>query len=298
MSSTTDFYGESVPEALKLACRELSTTQENLDVSVLETGSPGIFGLCRKKAHIRVSLKTAPTQADVPQEKLEEEKAKKIAAPAPASPKKNKKSIPSPAKPSRPAAKQTASPEQTKKNKPADLNADDLKPIRDDLLKVLDLMEYPSDVTISIEKNKVQCQISGEHEQVLVGPGGKTLDGLQYLIGKIASKRLATRVMLTLDAGNFREKRLEELKQQAIDFAVQVKENGKTKTIGSLNPSERRAVHMALQNDKEIRSRSVGGGLFKKVLIYVPGKGKKPGPPKRKGKRPQSQRQTSSKQKN
>jgi spoIIIJ-associated protein len=34
-------------------------------------------------------------------------------------------------------------------------------------------------------------------------------------------------------------------------------------------------VHILLQEDKEVRSRSVGDGLFKKVLIYKPGK-KKP----------------------
>jgi len=46
---------------------------------------------------------------------------------------------------------------------------------------------------------------------------------------------------------------------------------------------------MALQEDKEIRSRSVGEGLFKKILIYKPGKNgkpsgrKKPAPRSRKG---------------
>ena len=52
-----------------------------------------------------------------------------------------------------------------------------------------------------------------------------------------------------------------------------------TQAIPALNPSERRVVHMLLQDDKEVRSRSVGEGLFKKVLIYKPGK-KKPFPRK------------------
>jgi spoIIIJ-associated protein len=33
---------------------------------------------------------------------------------------------------------------------------------------------------------------------------------------------------------------------------------------------------MILQEDNDIRSRSVGDGLFKKILIYKPGKGNKP----------------------
>ncbi|MCI5143981.1 MAG: hypothetical protein D3923_00300 [Candidatus Electrothrix sp. AR3] len=64
------------------------------------------------------------------------------------------------------------------------------------------------------------------------------------------------------------------MKEQALKLAVQVKEDGMTQAIPALNPSERREVHMVLQDDKGIRSRSVGDGLFKKVLIYKPGRKK------------------------
>ena len=64
-------------------------------------------------------------------------------------------------------------------------------------------------------------------------------------------------------------------------MAEKVKADGKTQVIPALSPSERRVVHMSLQDDKEIRSRSVGDGLFKKILIYKPGQGNKGGGRKR-----------------
>jgi spoIIIJ-associated protein len=70
---------------------------------------------------------------------------------------------------------------------------------------------------------------------------------------------------------------------RAKDLAELVKADGKTQAIPPLNPSERRVVHVALQDDKDIRSRSVGDGLFKKILIYKPGKGKRTGTNKRGG---------------
>jgi spoIIIJ-associated protein len=57
-----------------------------------------------------------------------------------------------------------------------------------------------------------------------------------------------------------------------------VKDSGKTRSIPALNPAERRIVHMVLQDDSTIRSRSVGEGLFKKILIYLPGRGRKKSP--------------------
>jgi spoIIIJ-associated protein len=91
------------------------------------------------------------------------------------------------------------------------------------------------------------------------------------------------RIMLALDAGGFRERRAGELRERALELAEQVKADGKTQAIPALNPSERRVVHMALQEDKGVRSRSVGDGLFKKVLIYKPGKGRRPSSRKRRG---------------
>ncbi|PKN15596.1 MAG: hypothetical protein CVU68_13940 [Deltaproteobacteria bacterium HGW-Deltaproteobacteria-3] len=73
-----------------------------------------------------------------------------------------------------------------------------------------------------------------------------------------------------------------ELQARALRLAQEVKETGKTRTIPAINPAERRMVHMALQDDTEIRSRSVGEGLFKKVLIYLPGKGRRRAPRKKK----------------
>ncbi len=52
-----DFYGKEVAAAIKNACDTLGVPQEKLEIEVIETGTTGIFGLIRKKAHIRVLVK-------------------------------------------------------------------------------------------------------------------------------------------------------------------------------------------------------------------------------------------------
>ena len=97
------------------------------------------------------------------------------------------------------------------------------------------------------------------------------------MLRKIVARNVTEQLRLNLNVGDYREKRLEELKIKAGELAVMVKEDGKTQVLPALNPSERRTIHMTLQEDKEIRSRSVGDGLFKKILIYKPGKGGRSG---------------------
>jgi len=146
---------------------------------------------------------------------------------------------------------------------------------------LLELMGYPSQVEVSAKGSSVFCHVGEEHEEILTGQDGKTLDSIQYLLRKIIVRKVPNRLRLTVDIGNYREKRLANLKEQAAHLAETVKSDGKTQVIAALSPSERRVIHMSLQEDKEIRSRSVGDGLFKKILIYKPGKSGKGGGRKR-----------------
>ena len=275
-----DFFGKDVASAIKEACDTLNVAQENLDIEVIETGSTGIFGLIRKKAQIRVTIQSDGDAA--------EQKPKKKPRPAKRKPKK-KETLQEPVPVTPPddtPEKREVEPEAEEENnvlnngresarESVELSSESLDVIRLELEKILDLMTCPSTVSVEMMEGTVHCKVSGEFEDDLTGQDGRTLDSLQYLLRKVVSRKIAERVRLTIDVGDYRERRNQELRDKAIDYAALVKQNGKTQVIPSLNPSERRIVHVALQDDTDIRSRSVGDGLFKKVLIYKPGKGKK-----------------------
>jgi spoIIIJ-associated protein len=288
MAQEQDFYGGTVSDAIANACKQLAASQEELNIEILETGSPGIFGLCRKKARIRVSHKeekrTAVRKAPVAAETAVGETPPPVQEEKPP---EQKKKRPSRGR-KKPVLQQVAEAgdaveESPKAAPPATASAQQYTPpsaealeaVQKDIVTLLDLMGCPSTSTVELENQTVVCKISGEHQEILTGHDGRTLDSLQYLLRKITSKLLPDRTKLLLEVGNYREQRMEALKEQVIELAAKVREDGMTQAIPALNPSERRVVHMLLQEDKEVRSRSVGDGLFKKVLIYKPGR-KKP----------------------
>jgi len=290
MEKAKDFYSKSVADAIRQACAEFATSQEKLDIEVVETGSAGIFGLCRKRAHIRVTRKQkagpekkaggrkpAPIPAGLPEEK----KVEPIVAAAETEPAGGQRAPKGSQKGrGRQKQKKTAeSPGPEVETEPvAPPTEEMLASVKSDLDQVLRLMGFPSEIGVTVEEASIQCQINGEYEEDIIGPEGRVLDSLQYLLRKMSSREMSDRIMIDLNAGDFRERRIEELKKTALELAEKVKADGKTQAIPALNPSERRVVHVALQDDTQIRSRSVGEGLFKKVLIYKPGsKGKKSG---------------------
>ncbi|GAB6190253.1 Jag family protein [Desulfocastanea catecholica] len=281
-----DFYGKEVAAAIKDACDTLRVPQEKLEIEVVATGTSGIFGLIRKKAHIRVSIKP-----DIEETVAEVFEVDSLVAPEPEPvvvvKEKNR---------AEPAHEEInlvdtehesvddeddEDEEQTDRETGTEVSPESLEIIKTELLQLVELMGFPSTLEVETAGSSVACTLRGEFEESLTGPDGKVLDSLQYLLRKIVSRKVPERLRISINVGDFREKRLEELKVKAVEMAAQVKEDGKTQVLPALNPSERRVIHMILQEDKDIRSRSVGDGLFKKILIYKPGKGNRPGGRKR-----------------
>ncbi len=284
-SGKRDFFGKEVPDAIRDACKKMRVPQEELDIEVVETGSMGIFGLIRKKAHIRVFVKALTDEFDMPEEVSGDVQAEEAAPPEPEKKETEaaeKKETSAAAKPSQKKEEpKKKNDEAKKKAKPEPKPTTPILPesvevVREQLAEILRLMGFESDVTAVLDGATVRCQVDGEHEEALTGQDGKIIDSLQYLLRKVIARKVEEKVRLSIDVGEYRERRKVELAERAKELAEMVKEDGKTQAIPPLNPSERRVVHVALQEDKDIRSRSVGDGLFKKVLIYKPGKGKKP----------------------
>jgi spoIIIJ-associated protein len=306
-----EFYGKEVTDAIKLACDTLNVPQEMLDIEVIETGSTGIFGLIRKKARIRVAVK----QEGQPREEVTVEA---VAVPAPVVEEVRSEVVSKVTAEVEMQDEDTVESEQEDGSDGSDGSDDDdadysadqteeetdaspesIEIVANEVSTLVELMHFPSEVKVNATGLSIFCSISGEFEEQLAGPEGKTLDSIQYLVRKMVARKCTERLRITINVGDFRERRLEELKERAVDLAGKVKETGKTHVLPALNPSERREIHMILQEDKEVRSRSVGDGLFKKILIYKPGKGNRGGrrkssPRGRKGKNNKSDTSTSS----
>ncbi len=256
MSEKIEYSGKDVTEAIQKACLDLQVSQEELNIEVVAPGSGGIFGMFGKKpAVIAVTVK----------------KGRRPEKPAVQGEARSKSSGPRKSERKKTGVAPSRSPERP----PAEINAEILASIKGDLEKILQLMGLDAKVVVTNEENKVIAKLSGGNEEEIIGPEGQTLDSLQYLMRKIVSRKVDGKVMFSLDAGTYREMRREDLEEMALRLAEEVRESGRTKSIPALNPAERRIVHMKLQDDTTIRSRSVGDGQFKKILIYVPGRGKK-----------------------
>lgn len=112
--------------------------------------------------------------------------------------------------------------------------------------------------------------IDGDDLSILIGHRGETLDALQYLAGLAASNG-DKHYKISLNIGNYREKREETLKALAARISAQVLKTGKSRSLEPMNPYERRIIHTAVQEIEGVTSASFGDGNARRVVIGIEG---------------------------
>lgn len=124
--------------------------------------------------------------------------------------------------------------------------------------------------TRSIEEDdRVRIEIMTDSAGLIIGKRGKTLEALQLLLNIIANRGTERWKKIVLDIENYRGKRANTLRELALKVAKQVKKTGKAQTLEPMNPFERRIIHMTLQEDPHVETKSEGDGNMKKVKVFL-----------------------------
>jgi len=133
------------------------------------------------------------------------------------------------------------------------------------LPELLAEMEFDLTFELSLEEDHVYVALSGDDAAFLVDDRAEGLNSLQYLLNKMVYRGGPTRIVV--DANGYRKERQQEIVARAIALAQEVRESGEPRSLGTLNPFERRLVHMALREDPAVRTVSHGDAFLKRLEL-------------------------------
>jgi len=136
------------------------------------------------------------------------------------------------------------------------------------LKNVLREMGLPGvEISITREEAGAALNLSGEGIGFIIGHRGETLDSLQYLASLVANHVDDSYYRITLDVGNYREKRKETLEALGKRMALRAVKSGRNSSLEPMNPYERRIIHTAVQAVEGAKSWSEGEDLGRHVVI-------------------------------
>ena len=271
-----DIEGKSIDEAIDNACSAFQVPREKLNIEIISEASAGFLGIGAKKALIRASLLAIDMMLDAP-----------FTRPA-VKPKTHQTSVHM----SEPASKrkdarvpevqdrtERVEREERKVNPPAPaerpafaVTGGDGKPTKEKAKRILDdlltRMQIASPVSVEETEEAIILNIKGDGSGLLIGKRGQNLDAIQYIVNKAVHHSVNGHKMIVIDTEDYRQRREESLVAMAMKLGEKVKKTKKPVTVGHMNAHDRRIIHLAIQNDATLTTKSRGeGGEYRKILI-------------------------------
>nr|WP_321255929.1 Jag N-terminal domain-containing protein [uncultured Pseudodesulfovibrio sp.] len=136
------------------------------------------------------------------------------------------------------------------------------------MVKLLDPIVGETTIKVTIESDRVKVFIDDdENSGLIIGREGQTLSSIQYLVNRLVSRKMEASVRIQVDTGDYRERQDDKLRQIACHLAEKAGNLGRTQSTKPLSSYHRRVVHLALQENETVFTRSKGDGPMKRVLI-------------------------------
>jgi spoIIIJ-associated protein len=126
-------------------------------------------------------------------------------------------------------------------------------------------------LTTTVEETAegTHINLEGEDGGVLIRRSGEGLQALQHVVATTFRKQLGDDNRIVIDCNGFRRDKDAELRQMAQYMAGKARSSGLPQEMRPLNPYERRIVHLAVAEEQDVTSESIGDAFMKTVIISV-----------------------------
>ena len=256
--------GDSIDLAIEKALQTLQVARDQVEVEILADATKGLFGFGGKKARIRATVRP-PLAARLQSAEADPGRndSRATTVPRTSSPRTDSQET-------RPA---NSSPVGADREPRAVVTGNVSDAFVARCKSVLEQLITHLGVSCSVgarpgQDGSVLLDVSGDAQGLLIGRRGQTLDAIEYIVNRIAAREdEPTTGRIVIDVEQYRERRRDHLTTLAARLAGKVRQTGRPVTLNPMSPRDRRIVHLALQQDASVTTRSQGEGHFRKILI-------------------------------
>ena len=155
------------------------------------------------------------------------------------------------------------------------------KSVKIEVINYNDIIDYTKEVineitklmglTVNLEVRRrddnITIKIFSDHNAVLIGKNGYTIQALQTLVRQIIYNEVENNISIILDVENYKEKKIKNIEYLAKKIAREVATTKVVAKLDSMNSYERRIVHSILSEDKYVYTESIGEEPNRCVVI-------------------------------
>ena len=139
--------------------------------------------------------------------------------------------------------------------------------IKEVITEITKLMGATVNLEIRRREDNITIKIFSNHNAVLIGKNGYTVDALQTIIRQIVQNATKSDVGIILDIENYKDKKNKNIEYLAKKVAKEVANTKVEAKLDSMNSYERRIVHSILSENKYVYTESIGEEPNRCVVI-------------------------------
>lgn len=138
---------------------------------------------------------------------------------------------------------------------------------KESIVEITKLMGLDVNLEVRRRDETITIKIFSDHNAVLIGKNGYTIQALQTIIRQIVFNQINTNISIILDVENYKEKKIKNIEYLAKKTAREVAKTKVEAKLDSMNSYERRIVHSILSDDKYVFTESIGEEPNRCVVI-------------------------------
>ncbi len=109
--------------------------------------------------------------------------------------------------------------------------------------------------------------LDGDDLSILIGHKGSTIQSLQQMVSIITSSKLGYKYPVTIDVHGYKGRQKNKLEDLAYRMANKALNQNRQVSLRPMSPYDRRIIHMALADEKEVETLSEGQSKDRHVII-------------------------------
>jgi spoIIIJ-associated protein len=240
---SVEVSAKSVDEAIDIALDELGLKRQQVHIEILTSGKPGLFGIGGEQARVRVTALEEGTARPISEPEYEAEEVSDV---------------------------------EVSDVEIKDIESPEVELAADYLTQLLTFMEIDAEIDLrppetpgdGLGRASAVLDVAGDDLGLLIGRRGTTLAALQYMVNLMVSRKMGSRVLISVDVEHYRRRREDSLIGLARRMADRVRQTGRSITLEPMPAAERRIIHLVLSDDDGVTTSSAGEGDDRKVVIY------------------------------
>jgi spoIIIJ-associated protein len=142
-----------------------------------------------------------------------------------------------------------------------------IKDIEEKTVKLLELLGSKAKVDVVEKEDSFSVNLKAEEETgLLIGRHGETINSIQAILA-LSLREALDEKKIFVNVGDWREKQEEKLNEMAEQIYQRAIDTGEPQPIYNLTPSQRRIIHLALSEKKDVETESTGEGENRYLLV-------------------------------